>query len=52
MTVKPRGHRQRGHATIILNSEPTAVTANEGMRLRASDVSRAKGRVDVTAAQP
>ena len=52
MAVKPRGHRQRGRATNILNSKPTAVTANEGTRLRASDVGRAKGRVDVTAAQP
>ena len=50
MAVKPRGHRQRGRATKILNSKPTAVTANEGTRLRASDVGRAKGRVDVTAA--
>ena len=52
MAVKPRGRRQHGRATKILNSKPTAVTANEGTRLRASDVGRAKGRVDVTAAQP
>ena len=52
MAVKPRGRRQHGRATKILNSKPTAVMANEGTRLRASDVGRAKGRVDVTAAQP
>jgi hypothetical protein len=46
MAVKPRGHRQRGRATNILNSKPTAVTANKGTRLRA------KGRVNLTAAQP
>jgi hypothetical protein len=52
MAVKPRGHRQRRRATNILNSKPTAVTANEGTRLRASYVGRAKGRVNLTAAQP
>ena len=52
MAVKPRGRRQHGRATKILNSKPTAVTANEGTRLRASDVGRAKGRINVTAAQP
>ena len=38
---------------LKLNSRPTAVTANEGTRLRASYIGRAgraKGRVDVTAA--
>ena len=52
MTVKPHRCRQRRRATIILNSKSTVVTANEGTRLRASNVDRAKGRVDVTAAQP
>ena len=52
MAVKPRGQRQGRRATKILNSKPTAVMANEGTRLRASDVGRAKGRVDVTTAQP
>jgi len=36
MAVAPRGHQQRWCATKTFNSRPTAVTAKEGTRLRAS----------------